>query len=266
LGKTTNTKMIRKEGSIEMSDAPIELIVAAFQSETGADEALAQLKEAKRDRLIGIKDAAVIRRDEKDKVHINDVRDVSGGKGAVAGAVIGTAIALLSGPVGIVLAGATGALVGGLTAKAVDMGLPNKRLKEISTSLKPGTSAIVAIIEHTWVTQIEDAMAEAGAEVMREAIKSDIASQLEAGRDVSYSALSSDEGLAVNRTAGSEDELEISDLSLTDDGLVAQGTVVNKQGMATQALMITEDGVISGTMVASADSEEESEDEGGEEA
>jgi hypothetical protein len=36
--------------------------------------------------------------------------------------------------------------------------------------------------------------------------------------------------------------------------------------MATQALMITEDGVISGTMVASADSEEESEDEGGEEA
>lgn len=237
-----------------MSETPVELIVAAFQSDTGADEALTALKEAKREQLIGIKDAAVIRRDQNDKVHIKDVRDVGAGKGAVAGAVIGTAIALLSGPVGIVLAGATGALVGGLTAKAVDMGLPNQQLKEISEALKPGTSAIVAVIEHKWVTQIEEAMAEAGAATMRAAIKADIASQLEAGRDVSYSALSSGAGLDVNRTAGSEDELEISDLSLTEDGLMVQGTVINKQGMATQSVLITPEGMISGTLVAPAES------------
>ena len=47
-----------------MADAPIELIVAAFQDEQGAENALTELKNAKREQLIAIKDAAVIRRDE----------------------------------------------------------------------------------------------------------------------------------------------------------------------------------------------------------
>jgi uncharacterized membrane protein len=233
-----------------MNDTPVELIVAAFQDENGAEEALQELRQAKKERLIGIQDAAVIRRDANDKVHIKDVRDVGGGKGAVAGAVIGTAIALLSGPAGIVLGGAVGALVGGLTAKAVDTGLPNDRLKELSEALKPGTSAIVAVIEHRWVTDIEEAMAEAGAAVMREALKADIAKQLEEGKQVSYSAIEDQEGLSISRVAGDEETLEISDLSVTEDGMMAQATVINKQGIATQGLMLTKDGMISGTAVA----------------
>lgn len=246
-----------------MNDTPVELIVAAFQDEGGAEEALKELNLAKKEHLISIADAAVIRRDSNNKVHIKDVRDVGGGKGAVAGAVIGTAIALLSGPAGIIVGGAVGALVGGLTAKAVDTGLPNKRLKELSEALKPGTSAIVAVIEHRWVTELEEAMNEAGAAVMREALKADIAKQLEEGKQVSYSAIEDDEGMSISRTAGDDESLEISDLSVTQDGLVAQATVINKQGMATQGLMLTEDGLISGTLVAAFDEEagEEEEDE-----
>lgn len=240
-----------------MNETPVELIVAAFQDEEGAEEALQELKEAKREHLIGIQDAAVIRRDAKNKVHIKDVRDVGGGKGAVAGAVIGTAIALLSGPAGIVLGGAVGALVGGLTAKAVDTGLPNNRLKELSEALKPGTSAIVAVIEHKWVTQIEDAMAEAGAAVMREALKADIKKQLEEGKEVSYTSIASEDSMSITRTAGDDDSVEISDLSVGEDGLVAQATVINKQGMATQGLMLTADGMISGTVVAAFEDQEQ---------
>lgn len=249
-----------------MNDTPVELIVAAFQDEEGAEEALKELKQAKREHLIGIKDAAVIRRDENDKVHIKDVRDVGGGKGAVAGAVFGTAIALLSGPAGIVLGGAVGALVGGLTAKAVDMGLPNKRLKELSEALKPGTSAIVAVIEHKWVTQIEDAMAEAGAAVMREALKADISQQLEAGKEVSYSSVESEEGMSISRTAGDDESLEISNLSVGEDGLVAEATVINKQGIVKQGLMLTQDGVISGTVVAAFEDDESTDGESADEA
>ena len=46
-----------------MNDVPIQLIVAAFKEESAADEALNTLKEAKKERLIGIQDAAIIRRD-----------------------------------------------------------------------------------------------------------------------------------------------------------------------------------------------------------
>ncbi len=233
-----------------MSEAPVELIVAAFQTETGADDALKELKEAKRERLIAIQDAAVIRRDAKDRVHIKDVKDVGGGRGAVAGAVFGTAIALLAGPVGIVVGGTLGALVGGLTAKAVDMGLPNQRLKELSESLKPGTSAIIAIIEHTWVSDIEDMMAEAGAQVMRESLQADIAQQLAAGKEVAYSATETEDSLAISRMAGDEESMEISDLILTEDGLGARATVVSKAGVVSQGLLLTQDGMISSSLVA----------------
>ena len=50
-----------------MSDVPVQLIVAAFQDEKSANMALKELKRAKRERLIGIQNAAVIRRDQKDK-------------------------------------------------------------------------------------------------------------------------------------------------------------------------------------------------------
>lgn len=247
-----------------MTEAPVELIVAAFQTETGAEDALTQLMEAKRERMIAIQDAAVIRRDMKDRVHIKDVKDVGGGRGAVAGAVFGTAIALLAGPAGIVVGGVLGALVGGLTAKAVDMGLPNQRLKELSESLKPGTSAIIAIIEHTWVQDIEMMMAETGAQVVREAIKSDIAKQLEAGKDVAYTATETGESLSFSRMAGDEETMEISDLVLTEDGLGARATVVTKAGVVSQGLLLTQDGMITGSMAAAVPDKEVTPGEGAE--
>jgi len=48
-----------------MSDPTIELIIAAFNAEDAADEALKELKAAKKEKLIGIEAAAVIRRDKK---------------------------------------------------------------------------------------------------------------------------------------------------------------------------------------------------------
>ena len=48
-----------------MSDVPVQLIVAAFQEEKAAKEALATLKEAKNAGLIKIENAAVLRKDAR---------------------------------------------------------------------------------------------------------------------------------------------------------------------------------------------------------
>lgn len=229
-----------------MSDVPIQLVVAAFTEEKGADEALKQLKQAKWAGLIGIKDAAVIRRDAKDKVHIKDVRDVGGGKGSVAGGLFGAAIALLTGGAGLVLAGATGALVGGLAAKKIDMGLPNKRLKELGEALKPGTSGIVAVIEHKWVAELEKEMAEAGAAVLTEALKSDIAQQLEAGRDIGYTAVVSKEGVEAVRMAADEATVEVGSISVTEAGISAKATLMTEEGAIVKDLVLTEEGLLAG--------------------
>lgn len=162
-----------------MADVPVELVVAAFTDEDGASKALKQLKEAQKDRLVGIRDAAVLRRDEHNKLHISETGDMRGGKGAVIGGVIGAAVGLIAGPAALVT-GAAGAAIGGLAAKLRDSGFPDERLREIGESLKPGTSALVAVIEHTWVAQVEQDLREFGAQVLTEAVKADIAEQLEA--------------------------------------------------------------------------------------
>jgi uncharacterized membrane protein len=224
-----------------MSDVPIELIVAAFQDEKGAEAAYKELKQAKKEHLIKIQDAAVIRRDAKNKLHIKDVHDMGGGKGAGIGAVLGGAIGLLAGPV--VLVGAAGALIGGLAAKMKDGGFPDSRLKQIGEGLLPGTSAIVAVIEHTWVADLEEALAEAGAQVMTESISADIAAQLSAGKDVAYSALETDDALDITRTAVGENDAEFTEIVLAEGTVLAQSAVVNEDGIAYEAMAVTEDGV-----------------------
>lgn len=237
-----------------MSDAPIQLIVAAFKTEDGAEETLKTLKEAKKEHLIRIKDAAIIRRDARDKIHIKDVRDVGGGKGSVAGALFGVGIALLTGGAGIVLSGAAGALVGGLTAKTVDMGLPNKRLKELGSALKPGTSAIVAILELRWVAEMEQALQEAGAQVVMEGLKADIAAQLEAGHEILYTAQGDESSLEVDRLAGDEETLELSSLVVDPDGVSARAAVITKDGVAAQAINLTEAGLTAAEVPSAEDS------------
>jgi uncharacterized membrane protein len=225
-----------------MSDIPVQVVIAAFEDERAADEVLFQLKEAKWAGLIGIQNAAVLRRDQKDKLHIKELKDWGGGKGAAFGGTLGAIVGVLTGP-GILVAGAAGALIGGLAAKLRDSGFSDERLKTVGASLKPGTSAIIAIIEHKWVAELENEMAEAGADVLTEAIAADIAGQLEAGREVAYTALSTAEGQSVSRVSTGEDFVEASGLAISEDGLIAGNVIATEDAIAGERLVATDEGV-----------------------
>ncbi len=225
-----------------MSETPVELIVAAFNDEQGAEAAYKELKQAKKQHLIGIKDAAVIRRDKKNKLHIKDIHDMGGGKGAGIGALIGGSIGLILGP-GAILTGAAGALIGGFAAKLSDGGFPDERLKEIGAGLKPETSAIVAVIEHRWVDDLQNELAEAGAQVMTQSIAADISAQLEQGKDVAYSALETDESTTISRIAVGEDSAEVTEVVLSEGTVLAQSAVATSEGVAYEGMLATEDGV-----------------------
>ncbi len=206
-----------------MADVPVQLIVAAFNNEQAADEALAKLNEFKKERAIAILDAAVIKRDANNKLHIKETADMGGGKGAVVGGVLGGIIGLIAGPPGVVLGGAIGAAVGGLTAKFVDAGIPDDRLRELGDALKPNQSAIVAIIEHIWVEQVQAELAKQGADVMTQALKEDIAAQLAQGKEVSYTAIGTAAGAAVARTVTDGDKADVSVIAANREGDVVVG-------------------------------------------
>lgn len=242
-----------------MSDVPVQLIVAAFKDEQTAKEALKVLKQAQREKLIKIDNAAVLRKDEKGKLHIKETADMGGKKGAALGGVAGAAIGVIAGPVLLVPA-AVGALVGGLAARLRDSGFSDARLKTLGEGLTPGSSAIVAVVEHIWVAEVEKAMAQAGADVLTEAISADISQQLEAGHDVSYTAISSEQGFAASRVASGEDLVEGGQIVVDDAGIYGERFVATKDGFAVVAMEATDQGVTVAGLAATVDEagEEES--------
>ena len=143
-----------------MSENPIQLVVAAFKDEKAAKAALKELKKAQRAKLIKIENAAVLRKDKKGKLHIKETQDMGGGKGAALGGVGGAAVGLIAGAT-LAAPAVVGALVGGLVAKLRDSGFSDTRLKAVGEGLTPGSSAIVAVVEHKWVAQVEEVLAEA---------------------------------------------------------------------------------------------------------
>lgn len=167
---------------------------------------------------------------------------MGGGRGAALGGVAGAAIGLLAGPA-LWVPAAVGALVGGLAAKLRDSGFSDERLKTIGNSLEPGSSAIIAVVEHTWVAQVEKELEEAGADTFTEALGADIAGQLEAGHEVAYSALSTQEGYAVSRVAGGEDEVEGSSLVVDETGAYGSRFVATEEGFAVERITATDEAV-----------------------
>jgi uncharacterized membrane protein len=181
-----------------MADAPVQLLIAAFQDEGGASAALQMLKEAKKEKLVAIKDAAVLRKDTQGKLHVSETGDMTGTRGGAIGAVVGAGLGIITGGAALAIAG-VGAVAGGLAAKLRDSGFNDARLRKLGEGLKPGSSAIVAVIEHTWVKDMEEELRKAGAEVVTEAIAADIAAKLEAGQNTAYTAISSDQGFAAGQ-------------------------------------------------------------------
>jgi len=239
-----------------MSDNPIQLVVAAFKDETTAKAALKELKKAQKAKLIKIENAAVLRKDEKGKLHIKETGDMGGGKGAAFGGVAGAAIGLLAGPA-LVVPAAVGALVGGLTAKLRDSGFSDARLKAIGEGLTPGSSAIIAVVEHRWVEQLEDALAEIETDLITLELQADIAEQLEAGHEVAYSALATQEGFSVGRVAGNEDEIEGGYMIVDETGMTSSQFVATEDGFAVLSVDETEDDITIESIAGTFEEDEE---------
>lgn len=161
-----------------MVDLAQDVVVAAFPNEEGGKQALHRLEEARKAGVIDFKDAAVLKRDaQTNKLKISETADKGFGKGAVVGGVAGAAVGILAGPVGWATLG--GAAVGGLAAKLKDGGFRDERLRKVGESIPPGSSAMVAVVEHPLLKDVEHMLEEAGADVATEMVSEEIARQLD---------------------------------------------------------------------------------------
>jgi uncharacterized membrane protein len=199
-----------------MSDQ-VQAIVAAFSSPEGAQELMDDLKQGRKAGLIGIIDAAVVVKDSDGKLKITDAKRRSRRtRGIITGGVVGGLLGLLAGPVGLaaVGGGAVGALAGRMSNAPM-----RHTMQGIGESLPANSSAIVAVIEHTWVNDLQNAMIEEGAQVLRSAIAADIAATLQAGGNVLYTVGEGPDGVGAARVAETADGASVTGFIADDAGV-----------------------------------------------
>lgn len=160
-----------------MNDKILHAILATYQDETSANEAHKALLQATKEGQFDIHDSALIFKDADGTIHVKDTADVSTGKGAAIGGIIGGVLGLIAGPAGAVILGGTGAAIGGAITRG-DEGLPDERLYELGEKLEAGTAAVVVVVNPAWVSDVEAQLAASASNVTTKELSPEISAQL----------------------------------------------------------------------------------------
>ena len=171
-----------------MNDKPIRLIVATFETQTGAETARKALKASRDEKLIGIRASVALYKDGEGQIHFKDT-GLTPGKGAAEGAVLGVVAAVLTGGTAITL-GAAGAVVGGLVGKRKQGARTvDQRLNQLAGTLAPESSALVVVMEPGWGVVVAEELQHMGADVLNADIPAGVSSEIEAQGQAEFETL-----------------------------------------------------------------------------
>lgn len=219
----------------------VGFLVMAYTEEAAADEALKEMKEAKKQKQFYYEEAAVIRQDADGKVHYHETGDMRTGRGAGAGALIGGVLGILGGPAGVALGAGAGAAIGAAAAHG-DAGFKDSSLETVGTALKPGTSAVTAITSSAFLKALHKQVDPAEIAGAVNNLSAEISRNLDAGKSMALGIILAEEGIAVKEVAVSEDSAEVFGLAVTDEGVVAGAALVTEDEVDYEVAVATEDG------------------------
>jgi len=119
------------------------LIVIVFDDPEEAGKVRDTIRSVQHSGHIRLDDSAVVVKDTKGELHVKNEVD----RGVKVGAVGGGLLGLLVGGIFFPFAGLlAGTLIGALIGKAVDLGIDQKFIKEVSNALEPEKSALFIIV------------------------------------------------------------------------------------------------------------------------
>jgi len=152
-----------------MADSNRKILAASFSTPDGGTRGAASVGGAFPDR-VGNTAVLLVRADGG--VKFIESKDWGAGRGALLGGAIG----IIGGPIGMLAGGSIGAL----TSKLRDSGFKNSQLEALGKSMQPSSSAAVIEISEDAVPQAEQILKVLGAtQIVTEAIDSSVAALFE---------------------------------------------------------------------------------------
>jgi uncharacterized membrane protein len=207
-----------------MENFATEFSIALFTDDQGAVTALDSLEAERKGKDAPIKEVAVLRKDEEGHYNIYEPGDMGGTKGAAVGAVVGALIGAVTGP-GAIITGAAGAMIGGLAAKLSDTGFNNKELKALAVSLKPGTSALLAVVADGFIGEFANRMRARNAEIIHDALHPMVTEELQKEHAAFLAALGVAGVEGMTKADSHEIKGQVEELRTHDHGVVVTSDI-----------------------------------------
>ena len=153
-----------------------DLIVVGFKDEFKADEVMSELRRLQSQYLVDLEDAAVVIRNQEGKVKIKQAQEL-----VVSGAIGGGYWGLLLGviffnPIFALLGAGAGALSGALS----DIGINDDFMRDLGSTIEPGTSAIFVLIRKSTPDRVLADLSKFEGKVLRTSLSKEDEAKLQA--------------------------------------------------------------------------------------
>ncbi|MEI6330264.1 MAG: DUF1269 domain-containing protein [Pseudanabaena sp.] len=119
------------------------LIAIGFKDEFTADEVILDLRKLQQEHLIDLEDAAIVVRNKEGKVKIKQTQELIA-TGALSGGFWGILLGFIF--FNPLLGWAVGTLAGGISGAFTDIGIDDNFIRDVGSTIKPGTSAIFVLV------------------------------------------------------------------------------------------------------------------------
>jgi uncharacterized membrane protein len=152
----------------EVVATDLELMVWVFNTEDLADNALEKIKQLSKQYKLDILNATVLKKDLKGEIHVHEQKKMPSKKKIALGIALGGLAGWVIGPVALVAGALAGGSVGKKSARKVEVGFSEEKLRKLNDSLVSGGSALVLVIEHRWFNTLQVELADNGGQFIHE--------------------------------------------------------------------------------------------------
>jgi uncharacterized membrane protein len=154
------------------------LIAVGYEREETAEGALASVLSLAQEHALELKDAAIVVKDDADRVELRQTRELATGETVVSGGSIGLLLGLAVGaPVAAALLG----LAGGGGLAVFDRGISDKRMRTFGQELAPGHAALFALVADVDWALLHERLSPYGGEVAASELDDEVVAALASG-------------------------------------------------------------------------------------